>query len=67
MRRELERSLIWEGLLGVGHLLGNTSDEVVLEPDVSDLIFIMLVHQIDEVILHVGELARLGGGLLAFA
>ena len=67
MRQGLERSLVGVGPLGVGHLLGSTIDKVVLKPDVGDLIFIILVQQIDEVILHVVDLAHLGGGLATFA
>ena len=49
----------------MGQLLGDTRDEVVLEPEVGDVILIMLVEQVDELASDVIELALLGVGLLA--
>ena len=60
----MEASLIDEGLLGVGQLLGDSGDEVVFKPKVCNVILIMLVEQIDELVSDVTELALLGGGLL---
>ena len=61
----MEASLIDEGLLGVGQLLGDTRDEVVLKPKVCDVVLIMLVEQVDELTSDVIELALLRVGLLA--
>ena len=61
----MEASLIDEGLLGVGQLLGDSSKEVMLKPKVCNVVLIMLVEQVDELVSDVTELALLGGGLLA--
>ena len=54
-------------LLGVGHLLGDSGDEVVFKPEVGDLALVMLVEQIDDVLLDTDELGRRGGGRLGLA
>ena len=61
----MEASLIDEGLLGVGQLLGDSSKEVMLKPKVCNVVLIMLVEQVDELVSDITELALLGGGLLA--
>ena len=60
-----EASLIDLGLLGVGQLLGDAGDEIVLKPEVSNFVLIMLVEQVDELVSDMIELGLLGAGLLA--
>ena len=54
-------------LLGVGHLLGDSGDEVVFKPEVGDLALVMLVEQFQEVLLDSDELGLRGGGRLGLA
>lgn len=61
----METSLIGVGLLGVGQLLGDSRNEIMLKPEVGNVVLIMLVEQVDELASDVVELALLGVGLLA--
>ena len=54
-------------LLGVGHLIGDSGDEVVFKPEVGDLALVMLVEQFQEVLLDSYELGLRGGGRLGLA
>ena len=58
-------SLLEGRLLGMGQLLGNTGDEVVLKPDVGELVLLDRVDQVKEVLLDVGKLAVWDVGGLA--
>ena len=49
----------------MGQLLGNTGDEVVLKPDVGELVLLDRVDQVKEVLLDVGKLAVWDVGGLA--
>ena len=60
-------SLLKGRLLGMGQLLGNTGDEVVLKPDVGELFLLDRVDQVKEVFLDVGKLAAWDVGGLAAA
>ena len=58
-------SLIGWRFLGVDNFFGDTSNEVLFKPKVSNFVLIMLVKQVNEVISDVIELVFLGGNLLA--
>ena len=58
-------SLLEGRLLGMGQLLGDTGDEVVLKPDVGELVLLDRVDQVKEVLLDVGKLATWDVGGLA--
>ena len=60
-------SLLEGRLLGMGQLLGNTGDEVVLKPDVGELFLLDRIDQVKEVFLDVGKLAAWDVGGLAAA
>ena len=60
-------SLLKGRLLGMGQLLGNTGDEVVLKPDVGELFLLDRINQVKEVFLDVGKLAAWDVGGLAAA
>ena len=47
------------------YLFGDTTNEVVFKPKVSNFVLFMLVKQVNEMISDVIELVFLGGSLLA--
>ena len=60
-------SLLEGRLLGMGQLLGNTGDKVVLKPDVGELFLLDRIDQVKEVFLDVVKLAAWDVGGLAAA
>ena len=58
-------SLLGGCFLGVDYLLGSAGEEVVLEPDIGELVLLDRVDQVEEVFFDLDKLATWGVGVLA--
>ena len=60
-------SLLGGCFLGVDYLLGSAGEEVVLEPDIGELVLLDRVDQVEEVFFDLDKLATWGEGVLTSA